>query len=136
MIRSAIVEDIGNDYVVVEPPAGMLKLIQNRVEEVKNLESRFVMLDYSTVFILACLQTKQDTIGLYTPVVSSIAASLGIGPYYTIRDAFTNATSGEFIAIISEFQFTYPRDVIEEVFNKIDELCFITKKKVDDEKKD
>lgn len=136
MIRPPIVQDIGNDYAVIEPPAGMLKLIQNRVEEVKNLESRFVMLDYSTIFILACLHTKQETVGAYNPVVSSIAGLLGVGPYYTIRDAFTNATAAEFISIISEFQFTYPRDVIDEVFNKIDELCFITKKKVDDEKKD
>lgn len=142
MIRPPVIEPVGENYVVIEPPAGMLKLIHNRVEQAKKLESRFVMLDYSSIFILACLHTQKTTPGTpeaivtYLSVVVEIAAGLSIPNCGTLRKVFTDATDEEFISIINEFQFNYPRDVIDSTFDKIDELCFITKKKVDDEKKD
>ena len=109
----------------------MLKLIHNRVEQAKKLESRFVMLDYSSIFILACLHTSAKT-----PVAVTISIELGMEGYNTLRSVFTDATDEQFVNLINEFQFRYPRDVIDSTFDKIDELCFITKKKVDDEKKD
>lgn len=143
MIRPPIVEAVGENFVVIEPPAGMLKLINERVEQLKKLESRFIMLDYSSIFILACLHTQQSvpsTIGNATLVHKSVAVSLAIGlgyeGYNTLRSVFADATAEQFISIINEFQFNYSRDVVDSVFDKIDELCFITKKKVDDEKKD
>lgn len=140
MIRPPIVESVGENYVVIEPPAGMLKLINNRVEQAKKLESRFIMLDYSSIFILACLHTQRTIPNTETvsnqPVAVKIASDLGIGPHNNLREVFTDATDENFVKIVNEFQFTYPRDVIDDVFSKIDELCFITKKKVDDEKKD
>lgn len=143
MIRPPVVESVGENYVVIEPPAGMLKLIHNRVEQAKKLESRFVMLDYSSIFILACLHTQQiipSTVGEATTVHRSVAVKIGLdlgyGPYNSLRSVFTDASDEQFIGIINEFQFNYPRDVIDSTFDKIDELCFITKKKVDDEKKD
>lgn len=148
MIRPPVIESVGENYVVIEPPAGMLKLIHNRVEQAKKLESRFVMLDYSSIFILACLHTKHSVpdmhsgvenapnIWVYRPVAVKVSSDLGVGPHHNLREVFTDATEDNFVKIVNEFQFTYPRDVIDDVFNKIDELCFITKKKVDDEKKD
>lgn len=139
MIRPPVVESVGENYVVIEPPAGMLKLIHNRVEQTKKLQDRFVMLDYSSIFILACLHTSWkdlDQITCYKPVAVKVADSCNILNYSNLRQVFADATEEEFVKIVNEFQFTYPRDVIDDVFNKIDELCFITKKKVDDEKKD
>ena len=100
------------------------------------------MLDYSSIFILACLHLQRTTPGTPEAIVTHhsvavhIASGLGITNCGTLRKVFTDATDEEFINIINEFQFNYPRDVIDTTFDKIDELCFITKKKVDDEKKD
>lgn len=140
MIRPPVIEPVGENYVIIEPPAGMLKLINYRIEQIKKLESRFVMLDYSSIFILACLHTQRTIPNTVTvsnqPVAVKIAIDLGIGPHNNLREVFTDATDENFVKIINEFQFNYPRDVIDSTFDKIDELCFITKKKVDDEKKD
>jgi hypothetical protein len=143
VIRPPVVESVGENYVVIEPPAGMLKLINERVEQIKKLESKFVMLDYSSIFVLVCLHVKKivennnaPDIVTYHSTAVSIAAGIGLDKYKTLRSVFTDATDEEFVKIVTEFQFTYPRDVIDSVFNKIDELCFITKKKADDEKKD
>jgi len=139
VIRPPVIEPVGDNYVIIEPPAGMLKLLNERVDQLKKLESKFVMMDFSCIWVLACLHTQQDTLGtvrMYVPVAASVSNGLGIGPYNNLREVFANASEEDFIKIVSEFQFNYPRTVIDSVFNKIDELCFITKKKVDDEKKD
>ena len=142
MIRPPIIEPVGDNYVIIEPPAGMLKLLNERVEQLKKLESKFVMMDFSCIWVLACLHTQQIIPGNGEPITNTrstavqIASGLGIGPYNTLRQVFADASEEDFIKIISEFQFNYPRTVIESVFDKIDELCFITKKRVDDEKKD
>lgn len=142
MIRPPIVESVGDNYVIIEPPAGMLRLMNNRVEELKKLQDRFIMLDYSSIFILACLHTQQvvtgngEAITTYHSTAVGIASALNIPNSGTLRKIFSDITPEEFASIVNEFQFNYPRDVIDNTFNKIDELCFITKKKVDDEKKD
>ena len=142
MIRPPIIEPVGDNYVIIEPPAGMLKLLNERVEQLKKLESKFVMMDFSCIWVLVCLHSKQtipgkpEAIVTYHSTAVSIAAALDIQNCGTLRNVFANASEEDFIKVISEFQFNYPRTVIESVFDKIDELCFITKKKVDDEKKD
>ena len=142
MIRPPVIEPVGDNYVIIEPPAGMLKLLNERVEQLKKLESKFVMMDFSCIWVLACLHTQKTVPGSPEAIVTHhstavhIASSLGIDNSGTLRKVFSEVSEEDFIKIVSEFQFNYPRTVIESVFNKIDELCFITKKKVDDEKKD
>jgi len=142
VIRPPVIEPVGDNYVIIEPPAGMLKLLNERVEQLKKLESKFVMMDFSCIWVLACLHTQQIVAGTPEAIVThhstavQIASGLGIDNSGTLRKVFGEVSEEDFIKIVSEFQFNYPRTVIDSVFNKIDELCFITKKKVDDEKKD
>lgn len=142
MIRPPVVESVGENYVVIEPVAGMLKLINNRVEQIKKLESKLVMMDYSSVLVLVCLHTQHtdtDGVTIYKSVAVKIATELNqqyLSNAGTLRGVFADISEEDFIKIVNEFQFTYPRDVIDSVFNKIDQLCFFTAKKVEDEKKD
>lgn len=142
MIRPPIVESVGENYVVIEPPAGMLKLINNRVEQIKKLESKLVMIDYSSLLVLVCLHTQhtdQPGVTIYRSVAVKIATELNqqyLNNAGTLRGVFADISEEDFVKIITEFQFSYPRDVIDSVFNKIDSMCFFTAKKVEDEKKD
>ena len=122
-------QDLGNDYSVVEPPAGLLPHIKKRTDLYTDADgnSQLTQSIWAAIFVLSCLHKKG------VPVACEVAATIG-NPLQTIRDVFCNMPDGDFKTVVDEFLFNVSRDQLKEWFDTIDALCYISKKVEDTEK--
>lgn len=121
--------------VLVQPPAGLLPLIQDRLVRMKDEKDNILSHEWYAVYILASLHIKCDD-DTQKPVACEEAGLLGHKGYNTLRSVYQDMTDEEFKTLVKEFVFKTSRDDIEKVFELLDSLSYITKKSVNALKND
>ena len=157
--------DLPNDYVIVQPPAGLLHAINKRLDDYRNDNNGVVTLNaWGAIFVLACLYKKhgiseepvcvevaKSIAGQYANVVcamtlaevdnDTLAAEIETNPsekflaITSIRDLFTKADKDTFNEVLDELLFITTLDQLREWFTEIENSSYITKKSGDDLKK-
>lgn len=128
--------DLGNGYTLVEPPAGLLPYINKRIKSYTGDENdQLTQANWATIFVLACLHYGD------MPVAVDVFSKLEFKCDYptainTLRSVYVILSDTDFKLVVEEFQFSITRDKLTEWFDAVDEMAFISKKKVDAEKND
>jgi hypothetical protein len=157
--------DLPNDYVIIQPPAGLLTHINKRLDDYRNDNNGVVTLNaWGAVFILACLYKKHDN--RIEPVCLQVAKSIAdqyantvcaavlaevdddtiaaevetnvvskFQAIKSIRDLFVKASKDTFNEVLDELLFITTLEQLKEWFEAIDKSSFITKKTENDLKK-
>lgn len=122
--------NIDNGLSLVEPPAGLIVAINNRLRALSDGEGKMSTADWYAIYVLGCLLDSDGT-----PAAVSISTKLGQG-YSSLREVFCNSTAEEFKETVEEFIFSVSRDELEKLFESVDNSCFITRKVLDTIKND
>lgn len=131
------ITDLGDGYILVEPPAGLLPEIHKRTRLYSDAEKLTGDI-LGAIFILACLH-KDDVpvFGLIADTVPECIVEGATNPVTkTIRSAYSLLPDDEFKAVIAEFLFGISRETLDKWFEAVDASCYITKKRADEVKND
>jgi len=137
--------DAGDGFSIVEPPAGLVSGINNRLSLYSDESGKMSLNTWAAIFVLACLHDENNV-----PVVVSLAKNLPQNTIVeegetkpisnlnreTLRGVYCNMDAEEFKLLIEEFIFVISKSRLEELYNIVEESCFITKKTTDALKND
>ena len=132
MFSTFAVTPLEDGYSIVQPPAGLLRCINDRLKLYYDDGNSMNANIYATIFILASLHKDGK------PVVVDFAATVPecVGDVSSIRKVYDTLPEAEFKAIVHEFVFSITREKLQEWFNVVDGSGYITQKAKDDVKND